>query len=58
MVIDNPTIHLKYVAGLPCNLSIIVCFLTGSVGTRIRYGGIFRKHLLQIYWGNLLEKEF
>ena len=42
--------HLKYVATLPCNLSIAVCFADinvsqDSVATFARCGGIFNIHL-------------
>jgi len=42
--------HLKYVATLPCNLSLMACFvdinvLQGSVVTYARCGGIFLVHL-------------
>jgi len=35
--------HLKYVATLPCNLSLIACFadINVSQGSVVRYGGIF-----------------
>jgi len=42
--------HLKYVATLPCNLPLMVCFADinvsqGSVATYARCGGIFNKHV-------------
>jgi len=42
--------HLKHVATLPCNLSLIACFADanvsqGSVATYARCGGIFNIHL-------------
>jgi len=42
--------HLKYVATLPCNLSLIACFADinvsqGSVATCARCGGILNVHL-------------
>jgi len=42
--------HLKYVATLPCNLSLMACFADinvslGSVATYARCGGIFNTHL-------------
>jgi len=35
--------HLKYVATLPCNLSLIACFadINVSQGSVVRYCGIF-----------------
>ena len=49
MVINNPT-TLKYVATLPCNLSLRACFADinvsrGSVATYARCGGIFNTNL-------------
>jgi len=43
-------LHLKYVATLPCNLSLMACFADiyvsqGSVATYARCGGIFSIHL-------------
>jgi len=42
--------HLKYVATLPCNLSLIACFADinvsqGNVATYARCGGMFTIHL-------------
>jgi len=42
--------HLKYVATLPCNLTLMACFADnnvsqGSVATHARCGGIFNIHL-------------
>ena len=42
--------HLKHVATLPCNLSLMACFAginisQGSVATHARCGGIFDIHL-------------
>ena len=42
--------HVKYVATLPCNLSLMACFAhinvsQGSVATHARRGGIFNIHL-------------
>jgi len=42
--------HLKYVAALPCNLSLMACFADinvsrGSVATHARCGGIFNIQL-------------
>jgi len=42
--------HIKYVATLPCNLSLIACFAhtnvsQGSVATYARCGGTFSIHL-------------
>jgi len=42
--------HRKYVATLPCNLSLMDCFAyinvsQGSVATSARCGGIFHMHL-------------
>jgi len=42
--------HLKYVATLPCNLSLMACFADVnvsrcSVATYARCGGIFNAHL-------------
>jgi len=42
--------HLKYVATLPCNLSLMACFAgvnfsQGSVATYARCGGSFNIHL-------------
>jgi len=54
--------HLKYVATLPCNLSLIVCFADsnvsqGSVATYTRCGGIFNIHLTANLLRNLLVKK-
>jgi len=54
--------HLKYVATLPCNLSLIVCFADsnvsqGSVATYARCGGIFNIHLTANLLRNLLVKK-
>jgi len=41
--------HLKYVATLPCNLSIIACFRHISQGGVAKYawcGGIFSNHCI------------
>ena len=56
-------LHLKYVATLPCNLSIVACFadinvLHGSVATYTRNGGILNTHLTTNLQGNLLVKFF
>ena len=42
--------HLKYVATLPCNLSLMACFADinisqGSIATYARFGVIFNTHL-------------
>jgi len=49
LVINNRP-HLKYVATLACNLSLMACFADnnvsqGSVATYARCGGIFSMHL-------------
>ena len=48
-LLTTPT-HLKYVATLPCNFSLMACFTDinvsqGSVATYARRGGIFNIHL-------------
>jgi len=53
--------HLKYVATLPCNLSLMACFvdinvLQGSVVTYARCGGIFLVHLTPSLPRNLSVK--
>ena len=53
--------HLKYVATLPCNLSLMACFADinvsqGSVATNARCGGIFDVHLTANLPGNMLVK--
>jgi len=55
--------HLKYVATLPCNLSLMACFpdinvSQGSVATYARYGGIFNIHLTANLSRNLPLKKF
>jgi len=54
--------HLKYVATLPCNLSLLACFADvnvsqGSVATYARCGGIFNIHLTANLPRNLLVKK-
>ena len=49
LVLRTPP-HLKYVATLPCNLSLMACFANinvsqGSVATYARCGGIFNIQL-------------
>jgi len=49
--------YLKYVATLPCNLSLMVCFADinvsqGSVATHARCGGIFNIYLTANLLGN------
>jgi len=53
---------LKYVATLPCNLSLMARFADtnvsqGSVATYARYGGIFNVHLTASLPRNLPEKK-
>jgi len=53
------TPHLKYVGTLPCNLSLMACFVginvsPGSVATYARCGGMFNIHLT----ANLLQGIF
>ena len=55
--------HLKYVATLPCNLSLMACFADinvshGSVATYARCGGIFNIHLTTNLGRNLPVKLF
>jgi len=56
--------HLKYVATLPCNLSLMACFANvnvshGSVATYARRGGLFNIHLTTDLQRNLpVEKVF
>ena len=55
--------HLKYVATLPCNLSLLACFADinvsqGSVATYARCGGILNIHLSANLLRNLPEKFF
>ena len=50
--------HLKYVATLPCDLSLMarsadINVLQGTVATYARYGGIFNIHLTANLPGNL-----
>jgi len=57
LVINNP-VHLKYVATLPCNLSLMACFADinvsqGSVATYARCDGIFDINLTGNLPGNL-----
>jgi len=54
--------HLKYVATLPCNLSLMACFADinvsqGSVATLARCGGIFNIHLTANLLRNLPVKK-
>jgi len=53
--------HLKYVAALPCNVSLMACFADinvsqGSVVTHARCGGIFNIHLTANLPRHLLVK--
>jgi len=55
--------HLKYVATLPCNLSLISCFADtivsqSSVTTYARSGGIFNIHLTANLPRNLPVEKF
>ena len=55
--------RLKYVATLPCNLSLMACFadrnaLQGSVATYARYDGIFNIHLTANLLRNFLVNFF
>jgi len=55
--------HLKYVATLPCNLSLMACFAhinvsQGSVATHARCSGIFSIHLTANLPKNLPVKCF
>jgi len=55
--------HLKYVATLPCNLSLIACFADidvsrGSVATYARCGGMFNIYLTTNLLRNLPVKNF
>jgi len=55
--------HLKYVATLPCNLSLMACFADnnvsqGSVATYARCGGIFNIRLTANLLRNLRVKKF
>jgi len=55
--------HVKYVATLPCNLSLMACFADinvshGSVATYARCGGMFSIHLTAILLWNLAVKKF
>jgi len=55
--------RLKYVATLPCNLSLMACFADinvseGSVSTHARCGGIFIIHLTNNLPKHLLVKNF
>jgi len=55
--------HLKYVATLPCNLSLKACFADinvsqGSVATYARCGGIFDIRLTANLPRNLAVKKF
>ena len=55
--------HLKYVATLPCNLSLMACFgdtnvSQGSVATYARCGGIFNIHLTANLLRNLPARTF
>jgi len=55
--------HLKYVATLPCNLSLMACYADinvsqGSVATYARWGGIFDIRLSVNYPRNLRVKTF
>jgi len=55
--------HLKYVATLPCNLSLMACFADidvsrGSVATYARCGGMFNIHLTTNSLRNLPVKNF
>jgi len=54
--------HLKYVATLPCNLSLMACFAginvsQGSADTYARCGGIFNIHLATNLPRNLPAKK-
>jgi len=54
--------HLKYVATIPCNLSLMACFADidvsqGSVATYAWCGGIFDIHLTANLQRNLLVKK-
>ena len=54
--------HLKCVATLPCNLSLMACFADinvsqGSVATYARCGGVFNMHLTANLPGNLPVKK-
>ena len=55
-------LHLKYVATMPCNLSLLACFAEinvsqGSVATYARCGKIFNIHLTANLPGNLPVKK-
>ena len=55
--------HLKYVATLPCNLSLISCFVDtdvsqGSVAAYARCCGIFNVHVTTNLPGNLPVRNF
>jgi len=55
--------HLTYVATLPCNLSLMVCFADinvsqGSVATYTRCGGMFTIRLTANLQRNLPRKKF
>ena len=57
------TPNLKYLATLPCNLSLMACFADinvshGSVATYARCGGMFSIHLTAILLWNLAVKKF
>jgi len=60
MVIHNLP-HFKYVATLPCNLSLIACFLTlifhKVVWQHVRCCGIFNNHFIANLLENQPEKE-
>ena len=55
-------LHLEYVATLPCNLSLMACFVDtnvsqGSVATYARCGGIFNIHVTTNLSRNLPVKK-
>jgi len=55
--------HLKYVAALPCNLSLMACFAginvsRGSVATYAKRGGIFNMRLTANLLRNLSVEKF
>jgi len=55
--------QLKYIATVPCNLSLMACFADlnvsqGSVATTARCGGMFNMHLtVNLHW-NLPVKKY
>ena len=62
MVIKTP-LHIKYVATLPCNLSLMACFVDinlsqGGVATYAKFDGIFNMHLTANLPRNLAVKVF